>query len=318
MRSLRSIATLIATAAALWSAAALPAAADANVVVDGAWVTLGHITGATGTAGAVRVAPAPAPGGRSILNTADVAAVARANGVNWNPQGLRNVTVERSGVVVPKTKITDALATALGRATGNRALQPDLIGAPTAFYVPTGASPTVAIENLEYDAPRGMFTATVVTPASGPDAQRTQVRGRAVSMADVPVLINALAVGTVIQADDIGWASVRTDQSRGNVASDPSQLVGQTLKRHVRANEPIRLADVQAPVVVAKNSTVMMVVEGPGLQLSATGRALEDAGVGAVVHVINSQTHQTVEGVVEGPGRVRVTLRRAPVAIAAN
>ena len=84
----------------------------------------------------------------------------------------------------------------------------------------------------------------------------------------------------------------------------------QTPRRPVRANEPVKLADLQAPVVVAKGATVTMIVEAPGLQLTAVGRALGNAGVGDVVQVMNAQTRTTVEGVVEGPGRVRVTLRR--------
>ena len=66
----------------------------------------------------------------------------------------------------------------------------------------------------------------------------------------------------------------------------------------------------EVPVVVAKGATVTMIVEAPGLQLTAVGRALGNAGVGDVVQVMNAQTRTTVEGVVEGPGRVRVTLRR--------
>ena len=84
MTSLLRILVLVG-ATALFAAPAAAQIASNVVIVDGAWVTLGDITGARGAAGAARIAAAPPPGGRTAVNTADVAEVARRNNVPWDP-----------------------------------------------------------------------------------------------------------------------------------------------------------------------------------------------------------------------------------------
>jgi flagella basal body P-ring formation protein FlgA len=66
------------------------------------------------------------------------------------------------------------------------------------------------------------------------------------------------------------------------------------------------LADLGAPLLVERNMLVTMVLEGPGLLLTAKGKALEGAPRGATVPVVNLASQTIVEGEVTGPGRVRV------------
>lgn len=296
-------ASLLATPAAAQTAAGV-------VVVDGPWVTLGEITGTRGIAAAVRVAPSPAPGERAMLNIAEVAALAKEHGVTWDPRGLRGVTVERSAAVVPRDVVLEAINYELATRAPGRTLVADILNANFTLQVARTAPLTVRVENLDYDAARGTFAATIVAPATGADAQRTVVRGRAVEMLQVPVLINVVAAGGVIRQTDVAWIDVRADRMGQGVATQTDQLVGQSPRRVLRVNEPVRMSDVQTPIVVAKNSTVTMIVERPGLQLTAAGRALGNAGYGEIVQVMNAQTKTTVEGIVEGPGRVRVVARR--------
>lgn len=290
----------------------VPAAAQtANVVlVDGAWVTLGDVTGARGAAGAARIAAAPAPGGRSLLNVADVQDVAQRNNVPWDPQGARSIAVERAATVVTRETITEALARELASRSPGRLLLPEISNANFSLYVARGVAPTVRVEGFDYDSARGTFAATLIAPATGPDAQRVTVRGRVAEIVQVPTLIAPVAAGTAIRSADVGWIEVRAERVVQGTATTLDQLVGMTPRRPVRANEPVKMGDLQAPVIVAKNSTVTLIVETPGLQLTAVGRALGNGGVGDVVQVMNAQSRTTVEGVVEGPGRVRVTMRR--------
>lgn len=305
--------TLLVVAFAAATLLALPAAAQVtapNVTVDGPWITLGDITGTRGTAASVRVAPSPAPGERTMLNVAEVLAVAKDNGVVWDPRGLRGVLVERSAANVPRETVLSALNDELARRTPGRALQAELQATNFTLQVPRTAPLTVRIEAMEYDATRGTFSATLVAPATGADAQRTTVRGRVNEIVQVPVLANAVAIGAVIRDQDVAWLDLRSDRLTQGLVLQYDQLVGTSPRRAIRPNEPVRTTDVQTPIVVAKNATVTMIVETPGLQLTAVGRAASNAGMGDVVQVMNMQTHTTVEGVVIGPNRVRVTPRR--------
>lgn len=305
---------LLRLLAIAWLTVLLAAPAGAQtagaIQVDGPWITLGDITGTHGAAATVRIAPSPAPGARTLLNVAEVQDVARKNNVAWDPNGIRNITVERASVAVPREAIVDALSREIARRSPGRLLQPEILNTNFSLFIARGADLTVRIESFDHDTVRGTFTATIVSPATGADAQRVTVRGRVAELVQVPTVLAPVAVGTPIREGDVGWIEVRAERIVQGTATTLEQLIGQAPRRPVKANEPIRLSDLQTPVIVAKGATVTMLVETPGLQLTAVGRALDNGGMGDVVQVMNAQTHTTVEAVVEGPGRVRVIMRR--------
>ncbi|MDA0654585.1 MAG: flagellar basal body P-ring formation chaperone FlgA [Proteobacteria bacterium] len=303
-------------AAAVAVAGAARAAVNDVVIVDDAWITLGDLTGVTGDAAGYRVARAPAPGERGVIPVSDILAAAARNDVRWDPQGLRSVTVIRSSTMIPMATVQTALSAALSQASGGLRLRPEINNSNFVLHVPVDASPTVEVEQLLYDAGRGTFTAMLQTPADGGQTRRTEVRGRALEVVATPVLVNPVARGAVITAADLGWAEFRADRLRADVAVDPAQLIGMSPRRPVRTGEAIPLTDVQAPVLVPRNASVVMIVEIPGMQLTAAGRALNAWALGDTIEVINSHTHATLFGIVEAPGVVRVPMLRNALAAA--
>ncbi|MBU6406694.1 MAG: flagellar basal body P-ring formation protein FlgA [Alphaproteobacteria bacterium] len=57
-----------------------------------------------------------------------------------------------------------------------------------------------------------------------------------------------------------------------------------------------------APPAIRRGDTITLVYIAPGLQLTARGRALNDAAIGEGVRVVNLQSEVTVEAVATGPG----------------
>ncbi len=57
-----------------------------------------------------------------------------------------------------------------------------------------------------------------------------------------------------------------------------------------------------AQAAIRRGDAVTLVYIAPGLQLTARGRALNDAAVGEPVRIVNLQSNVTVEAVVTGPG----------------
>jgi flagella basal body P-ring formation protein FlgA len=90
------------------------------------------------------------------------------------------------------------------------------------------------------------------------------------------------------------------------VILEPEDLAGFSPKRTLRAGTPIRVAEVQPPVVVSKGALVTLVLDTPSMTLTARGRALEDGGDGDTIRVTNAQSRTTVQGVVTGAGKVAV------------
>ena len=60
------------------------------------------------------------------------------------------------------------------------------------------------------------------------------------------------------------------------------------------------------PELVARNETVTIVFEVPGIMLTTRGKALEAGAQGDLVNVLNVQSKRTVQATVTGPGRVTV------------
>jgi flagella basal body P-ring formation protein FlgA len=90
-------------------------------------------------------------------------------------------------------------------------------------------------------------------------------------------------------------------------------VVGMQLRRPVGTDLPFMGADLMVPHIIAKNETVTMIVEGPGLSLTTQGRALEAAPRGGRLNVMNLSSRNVVEAEAIGPGRVRVSLGAGPL-----
>jgi len=126
-------------------------------------------------------------------------------------------------------------------------------------------------------------------------------------LAKVPVLRRPLAQGEVIRGSDIDMVAMRLDRVGRTAVLSREHLVGLAAKRMLNPGQPIQAGDVQRPIMVPKGGAVTMLVQMPGLFLSATGKALDNGGEGDTILVMNTQTNRTVQAVVTGPSQVRVT-----------
>jgi flagellar basal body P-ring formation protein FlgA len=124
--------------------------------------------------------------------------------------------------------------------------------------------------------------------------------------ARVPVLKRPIAMGEVIDARDIDMVQMRLDRVGRTVVLSRDSLIGLAARRMLNPGQPIQAGDVQRPVMVPKGGAVTMLVEAPGIYLSATGKALDNGGEGDAILVMNTQTNRTVQAVVVAPNQVRV------------
>jgi len=125
-------------------------------------------------------------------------------------------------------------------------------------------------------------------------------------VAKVPVLRRPLAQGEIIASGDIEMVAMGLNRVGRTVVLTRESLVGLSAKRMLNPGQPIQAGDVQRPVLVPKGGAVTMLVQLPGMFLSATGKALDAGGVGDTILVMNVQTNRTVQAVVTGPSEVRV------------
>ena len=85
-----------------------------------------------------------------------------------------------------------------------------------------------------------------------------------------------------------------------------NQLLGREVNRTVYAGQPIQAKDTRSPRLVKRNQLVTLkYMKGP-LEISLTGRALGEAGENEAVTVLNLESRQVVEGIVQAGGWIWV------------
>jgi flagella basal body P-ring formation protein FlgA len=179
--------------------------------------------------------------------------------------------------------------------------------------VPPAALVQLSTESTSFDAATGRFATTLVLLAEGMPTLPHRLAGRVLPTLPVVVATRRLAIGQVVRAGDLRAARQRAERVRAGSAQRPEEVLGQQLRRPVGAEMAFFLADLAPPSLVEKNTLVVLVLEAPGLALTAQGRALEAAPRGGLVPVMNLASRAVLEGQVIGPGRVRIVMGATPV-----
>lgn len=283
-----------------------------TLVVQGPDITLGDVfEGVDGAAAAAFVASAPPPGQRLLLRSGNLQFLAARNGVQWRrPERATRIVVTRAGDVVPRTAILAALKAAIQDLGVPGPLEIELRDQGRKLVVAKGSDASVEVERLNFDRRTGRFTATLSAPAGDPAASRLRATGRAVRMAEVPVLRRAAARGDIISADDIDWLLLPVDKLNHAFITDADDLVGMAARRTVRPGRPVRARDIRRPVMVKKGALVTMTLTSPSIIIIATGRAEEAGGEGDLIRVRNIQSRNVVQGLITGPTDVIIRARR--------
>ncbi|RVT97115.1 flagellar basal body P-ring formation protein FlgA [Rhodovarius crocodyli] len=256
--------------------------------------------------------PAPAPGRRIVLEAEQLAAIARMNRVPWRPMSAADrVVLERPGRQVPRAEVEGALREELLRMGMDAESELEIPGWVPPM-VPIASLHQVTIEGAVLETPGNRFAATLVITAEGMATQRLRLAGRAMATTPVVVATRRMGMGERLGPADVREVRMRVERVRNGMASRADQVLGQELHRPIAAEGPIPLADLGPPSVIQRNQAVTLLLDAPGITLTAAGRALESAPRGAVVPVMNLASRAVMEGEVLGPGRVRVAMGTVP------
>ena len=123
------------------------------------------------------------------------------------------------------------------------------------------------------------------------------------AFAEVLVATRIIPANTIISADDI----VFRDINAAGASTDPATVIGMEARKSIFAGRPIMLSDVGVPAVVERNQIIQLVFQSNGLRIKTDGRALDRAGPGDLVRVMNlSSKSIVIAGIDErGVGFVR-------------
>lgn len=275
-------------------------------VVEREVVSLGDLwDGLSPRAAGVVLGNAPEPGSSFTVESQQLAHIARLNGLDWRPQANERITVERPGQVVPRALVEQALMAAVARQGGPRDALIEL-GGWSQPMMPAGGEPRIDIDQLSYDRGEGRFVALV--SASAGEGERTLLRitGKAIGMIEVVVATRRIAAQEPIGRADVRIERIRSDRAPEDAAQTVSEVVGRVAPRPIGTGQPVQLDQLGRAAAVAKGASVTMAVSVGGLEVAASGRALEDGRVGDTIPVQNLMSRAVVDALVVAPGSVRV------------
>ncbi len=295
--------------AAPMAPAAMPAeaiAARGAVTVRGPELHLGDLFTNVGDMASVRVGSAPPPGSPLTIDAPTLQRIAIANKLSWRPASMHERTVvERDSVAVTNDEITAAVLMALmQKGIPTEGLEVELTLGTRQYYRPCEGQ--MQIDTVTVDPSGSRFAAIVAIVTPGEPRQTVAITGRLQRTVGVPVLLRPLRSGEVIDEHAVGWVQLPDRQVSSNAVRDRRTLVGQSARRALAPGAPVLVSDLRPTQTLAKGQPVTLLLQLPGMQLTARGIALEAGAIGATIPVLNERSKTTVHGVVTSGNTVTV------------
>ena len=116
--------------------------------------------------------------------------------------------------------------------------------------------------------------------------------------ADTVVAARTIRAQTLIMPEDL---QIRDRDIPGGI-TDPAEVIGMEARVALFAGRPILPGDLGFPAVVERNQIIALHFQRNGLVISTEGRALDRAGPGDLIRVMNISSRSTVTARVGADG----------------
>ena len=117
------------------------------------------------------------------------------------------------------------------------------------------------------------------------------------------IAARAISAGQTLEPADTSVREGDLTALPASVVTDPSQLLGMTASNSIAAGAPIRRELLRGVVTVHQGQSIKVLSRGAGFVVSAEGKAMTDAALGAMVQV-KLQGGQLLSGIVRPNGIV--------------
>src|SRR5262249_46397138 len=160
----------------------------------------------------------------------------------------------------------------------------------------------LGITRLSFNQHTRRFDVAFDLAGSATGRHTLRVTGALVETTEAVIPLRAIAPGEVLKASD-----VMVERRPKTDAAAIEEVLGLAAKRALKPGQIIRASDLMKPELVARNETVTISYEIPGMVLTIRGKALDAGAKGDLINVLNPQSNRTIQATVTGPGRVIVT-----------
>lgn len=219
--------------------------------------------------------------------------------------GLVEISVTRASRVIGSTEIKNRIAELMaGRL---RIADPNNVGLTLDYPLSAlhlDASNTAPLEPIRFssDSRNGRFDILFKT-----DGTPLRVTGYAAEAFDAVVATRPLARGELLRDGDIAIEKRPKIEMQDDNLRNMAAAIGLEVRQAMRPGQVMRASDLMKPQLVKRGEPVMLLYEVPGIVLTARGKAEDNGAIGDVVNVTNIQSKRIIQGIVTGPGQVKVT-----------
>lgn len=121
--------------------------------------------------------------------------------------------------------------------------------------------------------------------------------------ADIVVAARTIRPQTIIGPQDL----IMRDLTVPGAVADPQLLIGMETRIALYANRPIQPGDVGFPATIDRNQLITLIYQSDTLLISTEGRALDRAGPGDMIQVMNLTSRMTVTARIGADGAAYVS-----------
>jgi flagellar basal body P-ring formation protein FlgA len=309
--TIASLALLLAAhgAAVAQTPAPLPAL-KASVTVTSDIVTIGDLVENAGPVADIPIFRAPDLGTTGAVATDRILDAIRPHQlIGIDTHGLAEVIVTRASRAIGAREISTRIAQALAGQYGFGKAHDILInfdGDVRTLQVEPTATGELQVLALSYDPRTTRFDVTFDLPDSiALHRQPARYTGTATETIDAIAVDRPIERGEILKSSDL--TIVRRPKVEAAVAlTDSHAAVGLAARHALRPGQPLAVSDLMKPEVVARNDTVTIVYQVPGITLTLRGQAKDAGAVGDTISVVNVESKRVVQAVISGPDRVTV------------
>lgn len=282
----------------------------ASITVSGEVVRVGDFVSNAGPAARIPLFRAPDPGSMGTLPVEQVLnALRQHNVIGVDTQDVAEVEVARASRAVAEDEVRSRIARALANRNGlgdaaDITVTFDRDVATLQFDATAGE---MEVASLRYSTASHRFDVTFALATDTRGAPiRLRFTGTAIETTEVAVTARTIERGEILKASDVVTERRPKYELQGDSVS-LAQTIGLAAKRPLRAGQPLRAVDLAKPELVAKDQSVTIIFEVPGIHLTMRGKAMESGAQGDVVSVLNLHSKRVIQGTVAGPGQIKAT-----------
>jgi flagellar basal body P-ring formation protein FlgA len=128
------------------------------------------------------------------------------------------------------------------------------------------------------------------------------------AMIKVVITSHPILRHATISSDDIRLEERDVTSGSDSYIYNPEHVLGKVAKRALTTSTPLTPDMLNEPLLVRRGQQVIILAEGPGIQVRMAGTALMDGTEGQIIRAQNKLSKRTVEGQVIQPGIIKVNM----------